>query len=385
MAAVTDICVPELGMTAEEVEIERWCVAIGDPVRRGEPVAELATDKATVELEAVDDGVLTEILAGPGETVRVGGVIGRIGPADGVVAEPQTPTAPTAAPPSKARATPVARRMAQGRGLDLAEVAGSGPGGRIRRADVEAALASAAPSVSADPAASGPVAAPGSPRRRGRRLELSPAQRRLAAHLVANAVPQFSVSREVDVTAALAVPRDAGRPSFADVLIKAVAATIGDHERLNATFADGELTVWERVDVGFAVAVGPDLFVPVVRDAGTLSLRELAARRGELTQRARDGALRPADTADATVVVSNMGALGVNEVEPVVTPPQVCLLGVGAPVERLLPMPGEGAARRRLLSLRATCDHRAVNGATAAAFLADLAQRLSNPFALGEV
>lgn len=401
MAALKDIVVPELGMTAEEVTVDRWCKEVGEAVVRGEPLVELTTDKATVELEATDDGILVETIAGPDETVAVGAAIGRLQigaaadvipprPADGPAASPSpTPPAPAAAIPAaptpsaeRPRATPVARRMARDSGLDLGDIEGSGPGGRIRRADVEKAIGTAA----------GDAGVPGSARpprphggRGARRVRLSRAQRRLAAHLVGNAVPQFSVAREVDVTAALAVPSESGGPTFSDVLVKAVAMTIRHHELLNATYEGDELAVWDAVNVGVAIAVGADLFVPVVRDAEALALRELSAARRSLFAKAREGGLRPADTADATVVISNMGALGVTEVEPVVSPPQVCLLGVGAPTARLVPTAGGGSEVRRLMSVRATCDHRAVNGATAAAFLADLAARLSNPFSLGEV
>lgn len=404
------ITIPELGMTTDEVVIAQWWKQPGERVERGEPIVELVTDKASMDLEATDAGTVFEVLVAAGETIPVNTVIGRLdlGLEDGVVpapsaqapAPPEVP-APAPAPPSagdtvpsdgggRVRATPVARRMARHHGLNLHEIEGSGPRGRIRRTDVESTLADTA----GHPAPSAPTpvvdAAPPAGRRvagrsRGSRvIALSDRQRRLATHLARSAaVPQFSVARDIDLTSVLSVPKDDGGPSFSDVLIKAVAMTLRDHRQLNASMDDGELIAWDDINIGMAVAVGPDLHVPVIRSADTRPMKEIAEDRRELTQRARAGSMEMADGADGTFTISNMGTLGITDVQAIVTPPQVAILGVGAPVARVVPT-ARWTDVRQFASFRMTCDHRAVNGAAAAWFLADLAARLSTPFTIAE-
>ncbi|MCW3101310.1 MAG: dihydrolipoamide acetyltransferase [Chthonomonadaceae bacterium] len=412
MAPLKDILIPELGMTTDEVAISEWLKQPGDAVRRGEPIVELVTDKASIELEASDAGTLAEVLVAPGETIPVGTVIGRLDldlagavkappPATpAALRAPEEPAAPAslaAATPNgngraaeRVRATPIARRMAQRHGIELHTIQGSGPEGRIRRADVESVLAepvARAPAVAPESVAAA-VPAPertGGARRGVERITLSDRQRRLAGHLTRSAaVPQFSVARDIDLTAVLGVPKGDGVSSFSDVLIKSVAMTLRSHRHLNASMEEGELAVWDDINIGLAVAVGPDLHVPVIRNADSRAIVEVGRDRKELTRRAREGTLRLADTADGTFTISNMGTLGVTDVHAIITPPQVSILGVGAPVARIVPT-GRGTEVRQLAGFRMTCDHRAVNGAAAALFLAELAARLSNPFTIGEV
>ena len=416
-----DLIIPEFGMTTEEVTIGEWLKAVGDPIRRGEPIAELITDKATVEFEASDSGTLAEIVVQAGATVPVGTVVARLAldgervrslPAE----EKQLSSVPAPAPVvaaaavdgvpaaviddasvphagGKIRATPVARRMARCHAIDLQRVHGSGPLGRIRRNDVQQVIehAQGAPTVQPTPE---PLASPvthvrpGAPaaltRSRGRRIELSASQLRLARHLtVAATIPTFSVARNIDVTGALAAGRVDGAPSFTDLLLRAIALSLREHERLNATFDENALIISEEINVAFAVAAGHDLFVPVLRGADRGPLSALGEQRRALTSRALAGSLAPGDSVDGTFTVSNMGTLGVTDVAPTVIPPQVAIFGVGAPTPALRPT-ADGFATRQLCLVRLTCDHRAVNGATAAGFLESLAARLARPFSILE-
>jgi pyruvate dehydrogenase E2 component (dihydrolipoyllysine-residue acetyltransferase) len=414
-----DLIIPEFGMTTEEVTIGVWLKAVGDPIRRGEPIAELVTDKATVDFEASDSGTLAEIVVQVGETVPVGTAVARLAldgePVPSLPAvEKQLPSVSASAPVVAAaaadgvpgavtdgesaphvgegiRATPVARRMARHHGIDLHQVHGSGPLGRIRRNDVQRAIehAQCAPAVHLTPGPPAPpitpaLAAATSARSRGRRIELSSSQLRLARHLtVAAAIPTFSVARDIDITAALAAGRVDGAPSFTDLLLRAVALSLREHDRLNATFDENALIISEEINIAFAVAAGHDLFVPVLRGADRGPLSAFGELRRALTSRALAGALAPADTVDGTFTVSNMGTLGVTDVAPAVIPPQVAILGVGAPTRALRPT-AEGLATRQQCMVRLTCDHRAVNGATAAGFLESLSTRLARPFSILE-
>jgi pyruvate dehydrogenase E2 component (dihydrolipoyllysine-residue acetyltransferase) len=416
-----DLIIPEFGMTTEEVTIGEWLKAVGDPIRRGEPIAELITDKATVEFEASDSGTLAEIIVQVGETVPVGTVVARLAldgePVGSLPAEEEqlsnvsAPAAVVAAATVDAvpaaviddgsaphggdgiRATPVARRLARRHAIDLHGVHGSGPLGRIRRNDVQRVIehSQCAPAVEVTPESpASPItpalpAAPVAPARsRARRIELSSSQLRLARHLtVAAAIPTFSVARDIDVTGALAAGRVDGAPSFTDLLLRAIALSLREHERLNATFDENALIISEEINVAFAIAAGHELFVPVLRGADRGPVSALGELRRSLTSRALAGALAPGDSVDGTFTVSNMGTLGVTDVAPTVIPPQVAILGVGAPTPALRPT-ADGFATRQLCLVRLTCDHRAVNGATAAGFLESLAARLARPFSILE-
>jgi pyruvate dehydrogenase E2 component (dihydrolipoamide acetyltransferase) len=408
MAPLKDIIVPEFGMSTEEVEVASWLKRPGEQVLRGEVIVTLITDKAEVDLEASDTGVLAEVVADVGQTVAVGAVIGRLeldnadGTAISVGIDIPIPTkigsidAPIVATQSSHvrsnevggegfRATPFARRIARDNGVDLSTIAGSGPSGRIRRVDIENVL-SARAVVAGDSEGidASRISAESSSGRKATRSPLSAAQQRLAKRLVMSAaIPQFSVARNIDISSALAAASESGAPSLSDVLVKAVAMTLRRHSALNAEVDGDELVILDQINIGVAVAVGADLFVPVIRNADTRSIFEISAERKELTSRARDGTLKRTDTLNGTFTISNMGPLGVTDVHAIVTPPQVAILGIGAPVSTVVPR-GQGTEVRQISGFRITCDHRAVNGALAASFLADLNVRLSSPFAIGE-
>ena len=436
-----DVLVPPLSQTMDTVVLVEWLKAPGEKVLKGEPLYVIETDKANLEVEAPASGILQEVLAQPGSEVAVKTKIGVIlspeetlsaappsevpGPSSqpvpgqltGPAGEPLPPERlqrPFASPRARRlaqqegvdlaqihptgpqgmiverdvrayveaqkaghpKATPVARRLAEAAGLDLGTIAPAHPGARITRADVEAALAQAA---GAEP---GPgEALPGG-------VPLSLVRRTIARRLLESwrNAPQVTLIREVDATALVEVrdrileglPPEEIRPSYTDFLLSIVARCLRQHPQLNA-WTDGErLDLRDEVWIGMAVDTERGLVVPVIRDADRKGLRQLAAERQELVRRALEGALSVEDVSGATFTITNLGPLGIDAFTPIVSPPQVAILGLG----RIRPGPAVYRGQlciRHLLSLGLTFDHRAVDGAPAARFLADVAQLIEEP------
>ena len=370
----TGVPMPRLSDSMEEGTIVRWLVADGAEVDRGEEIVEIETDKATMAFEAPASGRL-RIVAGAEATVAVGEPIARIG--DG--ADEEAPAAPAvAATAERPRVSPVARRLAAERGIDLAAVTGSGPGGRILKEDV---LAAAAPAVPAPAAPPSEVATVTGARGAARREEPTRAQA-IVARRMAEAratVPEFPVAIEVEFSAAIELRRQLKdmlhpAPTLNDLIVAAVARTLRSHPRLNAAYVDGGFDLYDEVNVGIAVAVDDDLVVPVIAGADRLSLADVAARSRELVERTRSGAVTPPELAGGTFTISNLGMFGISWFQPIVNPPQAAILGVGG-------VAGHGEAPPTL-SLTLVSDHRIVYGAHAARFLSDLRDLLENPLAL---
>ncbi|HLY87017.1 MAG TPA: dihydrolipoamide acetyltransferase family protein [Gaiellaceae bacterium] len=359
-----EVIMPALGMAQETGKVLRWLKADGEPVAKGEPLLEVETDKVTVEIEAPADGTLTGLTVPEGAEVPVGSVIALVlaeGEELAALPEPvpvpvaevaQAATAVAAVPAApqeslgRRLASPKARRLAELRGIDLAVVAGTGPGGAVVAADVESAGAS-------------PALATGS-------------VWRLMAERMTRAwqqVPQFVLAREVD--ARRLVRRDDG-VSVTDLLIEASARALARHPRLTASWRDGALAAGGGVNVGVAVATAEALVVPVISDADRLSLVEISARRRELAEAARAGTLRPEDVQGGTFTISNLGMYGVDAFQAIVNPPQAAILAVGRIVERPVAVDGAVAARP-VLTLTLSFDHRVVDGARGAEFLDTLA------------
>jgi len=358
-----EVIMPALGMAQETGKVLRWLKEDGAQVAKGEPLLEVETDKVTVEIEAPADGTLAGLAVPEGADVPVGSVIALV-LADGeqftelpksvpVVATEIPATITNAAMPGapapnprRGLASPKARRLAKARGVDVAAVAGSGPGGAVLAADVE-------------------------------RAETSPA---LAAgsvwHLMAERmtrawqeVPQFALARDVD--ARRLQHRDEGI-SVTDLLVEACARALARHRRLTASWRDGGLVAGEGVNVGVAVATADALVVPVIHDADRLTLVEISARRRELAGAARTGTLRPENVQGGTFTISNLGMYGVDAFQAIVNPPQAAILAVGRIVERPVAVDGAIAARP-VLTLTLSFDHRVVDGARGAEFLDTLA------------
>lgn len=429
---------PKPGQMTEECTITRWYKAEGDPVRRGDALFEIETDKATMDVEAFDEGVLLRRLVAEGDTVPVNTVCAYIGepgeavpdeapepaPAPEATIEPAPPPPPTPAPaqvapvpaqaPEPARpagaaslplASPVgpsvsprAARLARVRGVDLARLVGSGPGGRIVERDVLAATAGSGPTGGATGGAAGapvpqpPLGAVSRPSAEtttaavGESEEeaprpLSRIRRVIAERLTASwaATPQFSVTVAADVTP-LATLRSELRAagydlSITDFVLAATAQTLVEFPDLNAR-TDGTL-VWPRprIHLGLAVAVPGGLLVPVIRDADRSSLLEIHAAAERLIAGARAGSLRPDELRGSTFTVSNLGMFGVERFEAIVNPGEAAILAVGSASPEAVVV-GDGIGIRTVMHLTLSADHRLVDGELAARFLGSLRRRL---------
>ena len=396
-----EVKLPRLGQGMESGTIVKWLKHEGDRVEKGEPLYELDTDKVTQEVEADYSGVLLKIAVEEGE-VPVGGtiaVIGEEGEEAPEIEEP-VPAPATAAPEAPAaeevaevrpqavqqdggrvKASPLARRIARERGIELAALSGTGPEGRIVAEDVERAGAQSgvapAPAAAAPPPPSGEV-----------EVEPLSSLRRTVARRLTEAweAPAFQISMSADMTRAqelharLAELAGEGspKPTLTDILTKACAAALMRHRAVNARFTGDAIERHPSADVGIAVAIPDGLVVPVIRGAERRTIAEIAAARADLVTRARDGKLRQEDLDGGTFTISNLGMFGVEQFVAVLNPPQAAILAVGAVEERAVPRDGEVVARP-LMTMTLTCDHRALDGATAADFLRTVKAFLEEP------
>lgn len=400
---------PKLGLTMEEGLIARWLRSEGEAVRKGEPLLVIETEKITYDIEAPTEGIL-HIVRLAGETVAVASPIAVVAatqedysralagaapspaPAAAVAARPvggpSVDAARTAAGVLEerggVRASPLARRLAAEAGLDLAAVKGTGPGGRISREDVEAAVA-ARGAVSTRTEAPAPL--PALPKVLEVR-RLSPMRRTIAARLAGSLreMAQLTVMADVDMSAARAlreelnrgVAADGARITYTDLVVKLVALALKTHPVLNATLRGEELHLLGEYHIGVAVEIEDGLIVPVIRDADRKSLREISRELAELSERARARRLGPEDLQGGTFTVSNAGMLGVDAVTPIINPPEVAILGVGRIADRVLAVGGRGEVRPAA-TLCLTFDHRVVDGAPASRFVADMRRLLEDP------
>ncbi len=407
----TEVILPRLGQGMESGTIVRWLKSEGETVERGEPLFELDTDKVTQEVEAEASGVLLRIAVAEGE-VPVGRTVAFIG-AEGEdvpeVAEPVAEAVPEAEAPVEAsnrllqaeaqpwierrsrpepgaaangriKASPLARRMARERGLDLAAIHGTGPDGRIVAEDVERAEAGAGTSPASNRLLQAPV-----PAGEVERRPLSNVRKTIARRLTqAWQVPVFQLQASADMTrvnALVAKLREREpelRVTVTDVLTKVCAAALVRHREVNAEWTDEAILLHPSANVGIAVAAPQGLVVPVIRGAERLSLAEIATLRTDLVARARENRLRAEDLDGGTFTLSNLGMYAVESFTAVLNPPQAAIVAVGATEERVVPVGGELAVRP-MLTLVVTFDHRAVDGAPAAAFLRAVKEGLEEP------
>ena len=350
---------PSLGATSDELQIVQWLKEVGSVVEQGEPLLEVETDKATLEVEAAVAGTLLAVLHGAGETVPVGEVIAYVGaPGDDVpVAEPSAPAA------AKRQAVPTARRLAQEHDIDLASVHGSGPGGRIEKQDVLALIDVAS-------AAEG-------------ELELSRHRRAVAERLTRSVqtIPQFSVAVDVDMRSAaaqLAQARADGLAglTYTHLLLRATAGALREHPALNRLWvSEGpRLRQLERVDVGLAVAGEDTLLVPTIAEPDHVELSALVEVAAEAERLAREGKVTGGA---AAITLSNLGMFGVDRFSAIVDPDQTAILAVGAVTERVSAAAGEVRVGP-WVELTLTVDHRVVDGVLAARFLTAIRARLES-------
>ena len=432
-----DIVMPRLSDSMEEGTILKWMKSPGDAVEQGEELVEIETDKANMVYEADAGGTLIEIVAAEGDTLPIGEVIARVGEPDEVVSggdggggprespspvpgsaasrEPRVhapdplpaPTrsvaeAPAAAPAADGRvkASPLARRIAGERGLDLAGLAGSGPGGRIVKADVEKAIA-AGPAPATAPAAPGPAAPAGATPGAAERPEtakgstsfeeLTKLQSTVARRMAESkaTAPHFYLSVEADMSRAVeARARIKGAakegdvvPSFNDMVVKACAIALREHARANGAYRDGRLELYSRVNVGVAVAAQDALVVPTVFDADLKGLRQIATESRALAERVREGTITPPELSGGTFTVSNLGMFGISSFAAVINPPQAGILAVGAIAERPVVREGE-ITIGNLMPMTLACDHRILYGADGARFLDRIRNLLEEPLGL---
>jgi pyruvate dehydrogenase E2 component (dihydrolipoamide acetyltransferase) len=397
----TEVKLPRLGQGMESGTVVRWLKQEGDRVEKGEPLYELDTEKVTQEVEAEASGVLLQIAVQEGE-VPVGQTVAVIGEEGETVArakaeEPAAEEAPRGDAPSeppqprplaevrepardgRVKASPLARRIARERGIDLAQVRGTGPEGRVVAEDVE--RAEVAPAAQPAPAAA-PAPAPAEVQ-----VEPLTSIRKTIARRLTEAwqAPVFQISMSADMTRAnelrarlVELAGEGPKPTISDVLTKIAASALMRHRRLNAEFVGEEVRLYPTANVGMAVATDRGLVVPVTPGAERLSIQELAAARVDLVGRARSGKLQQSDLEGGTFTISNLGMFGVEHFIAVLNPPQVAILAVGAVEEKPVVRDGEVVVRP-MMSLTLTCDHRAVDGADAAEFLATVRSMLEEP------
>jgi pyruvate dehydrogenase E2 component (dihydrolipoamide acetyltransferase) len=412
----TDVKLPRLGQGMESGVIVRWLKSEGEPVAKGEPLYELDTDKVTQEVESELDGVLTKIVVPEGD-VEVGATVAVIesdgasgAPAEAAAeapaeapaedsptggteaqapaAEPTAAAAPPAAEgrtaeaaPARLKASPLARRMARERGVDLASLQGTGPEGRILADDVErAASAAAAPATPS-------TAAPALPAGEVETVPLTSIRKTIARRLTeAWSAPVFQLGVSADMTEVLALREQLverlaegdAKPTVNDVLVKLAGAALMRHIPVNATFTGEEIQRHPSAHVGIAVAAPQGLVVPVIRDADRRTVQEIARARADLVGRARDNKLTLQDMEGGTFTISNLGMFGVEQFTAVLNPPQVAILAVGAVKDEPVVMDG-GLDVAPIVRMVLTCDHRAIDGADGAQFLQTLVSLIEQP------
>jgi pyruvate dehydrogenase E2 component (dihydrolipoyllysine-residue acetyltransferase) len=395
------VTLPRLGQGMESGTIVRWLKSEGDTVEKGEPIYELDTEKVTQEVEADVGGILLKILVPEGE-VPVGKTVAVIGeqgeelpevedaPVQAGTGTEPTPeeTKPKEVPvPAEApvaasgnggriKASPLARRIAKERGIDLASLGGTGPEGRIVAEDVERAAVS--------PAQAAP-AAPARPAGAVERVELSALRKTVARRMTeAWAAPAFQITMSADMTRAqelrarLVERHPDQRPTVTDVLTKICAVALMRHRDVNALYAGDAVELQPSANIGIAVATERGLLVPVIPGCERLTVAEIAAARADLVSRARDGKLQAADLEGGTFTISNLGMYGVEHFIAVLNPPQAAILAVGAIEDRAVVRDGEVAVRA-MLTMTLTSDHRTIDGATAADFLRTVKEFLEEP------
>ena len=402
-----EILMPQLGLTMEEGTVTQWLKQEGDPVKAGEAVLGITTDKLTNEVTSEHDGVLLKIVAQEGEDIPVKGLLGYIGQAGEQVgdtaapapaaapaqasAAPATPAAAPAAAPSgvRIRISPYARKLAAGMGVDYSHLTGSGPSGRIVAKDILAA----AEARKAAPAA--PAAAPAAPAPKKGGLELMDgdtvvklsgmrkvvAERMLQSH---TEIPPVTQNTKVDVTALMqfrkSLAETAGKKfSVNDLILKATAKVLRQHPEILVSYDNGQIIQRAHVNLGMAVALDAGLIVPVIRDADKMGLEELAAKAKDLATRAKGNQLTTDEYKGSTFSVSNLGMFGIETFTPIVNQPDAGILGVCAIQDELV-MDDEGSiSKHQIMRLSFTFDHRLIDGAVAAKFIMDLRDLLQSP------
>jgi pyruvate dehydrogenase E2 component (dihydrolipoamide acetyltransferase) len=456
-----EVVMPRLSDSMEEGTVLKWLKSVGDEVAVGDELVEIETDKANMVYESDLGGTLVEILAQEGDTLPVGEAIARVGEpsevasdggggagtaagaarsGDGSAAQPETeaepdiehraapsaapapptpareapspaPSAPAAAPPEQAaagdgrvKASPIARRIARERGLDLQGLSGSGPGGRIVKADVERALeagvaapaAAPAPEAPPAPAPAGPTPGvaekPETAKGQVEVVELTKLQQTVARRMAESkaTAPHFYLQAEFDMTAAVEgraklkpmAKEGEPVPTFNDMVVKACALALREHPRANGAYRDGRIELYSRVNVGVAVAAQDALVVPTVFDADQKGLRQISSETRALAARVRDGQITPPELSGGTFTVSNLGMYGISNFHAVINTPQAGIIAVGELKAKPVVTDSGEIEARQMMGVTLACDHRILYGADGAIFLARVRELLEEPLGL---
>ena len=406
----TDVIMPQMGFDMEEGTVVRWLKAEGDNVDRGEPIVEVETDKATVEVESFASGLLRRIVVTEGVTVPVGEVIGIIASADEEIPSSQTPSpikregqgegdssptptptapvaseSPTPGPPPAAEGTkgdrilvsPLAKRIAEEKGIDLSTVTGTGPKGRITKEDVLAA-AEAAQAPAPTPSAAGDV------------TELSKMGQTIARRMTQSKqeMPHFYVTASIDMTRAMALREELNdlwtgeaRLTVNDLIIKASALALAKFPAFNSHYAYGKIKNNPSLNIGVAIALEDGLIAPAIMDCGGKSLKEISVASRDLSTRARNGVLRPQEYTEATIAISNLGMFQVDNFIAIINPKQSASIAVGSVTKQPVVRDGQ-IAIADIMQCTISADHRVVNGADAAQFVNDIKAHLEKPSSL---
>jgi pyruvate dehydrogenase E2 component (dihydrolipoamide acetyltransferase) len=391
----SELTMPKLSDSMADAVIVRWLKSPGEAFERGEGLIEVETDKATVVYEAESAGTIGSILAPEGSTVAVGEPIATLRNGDRATdgaqrpasAKPEPKSAPSVAPAAapdredgssagRPNATPVARRTAVELGVSLYGLSGTGTGGRITREDVRRAAESGAAADQRAGGARGDV----------RTIELTTTQATIARRMVESAttIPVFTVSADIDMSLIRALRLGDGKdgggvPSVNDFVVKAAGMALREFPRFNASYVDGKVESYSRINIGIAVATDDALLVPVVFDADQKTLSQIAVDTRRLADEARRRALQPGDLRNGTFTISNLGMLGVRSFTAIIDPPQVAILAVGSVRRSATEDESGGVVFRDLMTVTLTCDHRVVYGADGAKFLARLGELLERP------
>lgn len=410
-----DITMPKLSDTMLEGTLVKWMKKVGDKIELGDVLAEVETDKATMEMEAFDEGVLSEILVPEGSVVKIGerlavldngseekAISNKSAAKASAPVAPKSPSIPKPAAPltprpraasgadgQRVKASPLAKKIALERGVDLSKIAGTGPGGRIVAADVEKGALAA------------PVAALSAPTPRievpfsdeDKRIPLSGMRRTIADRLLASKtqIPHFYLSREIDAAPLVQLRKEinaaaeaTGTPKVTvnDLVLLATARAAARHPKVNAAFAGDAVVEYASVHLSVAIAVEDGLVTPVIRDANRLTLREISAAVKDLAARARSKKLKPEEYQGGTITVSNLGAYGIESFYAIINPPQAAILAVGSIVKKPVVDSEDRIIAGHRMTLALSGDHRVVDGAIGAEFLTTLRESLETPATL---
>lgn len=420
----TEVIMPRMSDTMEEGKVLKWLKKIGDQVEVGDIIAEVETDKADMEMEALDDGFLTEIRVQEGESAPVGMVIALLGEEAEVGVAPTPPartaTSSVSTPPAEKRvaakagppaakkvrkiredepkkpparkkgerilASPIVKKIAAERGIELASVRGSGPGGRIIKQDLEVAEAGTGAAEARTPPPSQQTVAT-----RTGTVEPFSRMRATIAKRMADSMreaPHFYITTEIDMSEAVRLrtslklsDRVAAEVTYTHLLVKAVAVALGRHPRLNASFSGDGRELKNEINIGIAVALDDGLIVPVLHGCQVMSLLDIAAQANGLVERARVGKPTTKDLSGGTFTISNLGMYPVEHFTAVINPPQAAILATSAIKERPAVRDGQVVISRTMMATL-SCDHRVLDGATGAQFLEELKNLLENPVGL---